>query len=141
MMRGIISFSLDHSGCKKSWQPEGTFNANSSAQSKSLLLKITTFNSFALPAKEGSGALNFFGDKQTQSHSPDRGYAPEDSRWVFNPAFFNSAVRPERSYIVGSPPVTTAISPPLAFARRAISLTSTAGCMVASQESFTSHQT
>ena len=38
-----------------------------SAHSKSDLLKMTTFNSFASGKISGNGALNFFGDRQIQS--------------------------------------------------------------------------
>jgi len=70
MINGVISADLSHSGCKKSLQVCETSPAYFSAQSKSLLLKTTIFNSFASETIPGNGALNFFGDKQIQSHVP-----------------------------------------------------------------------
>ena len=68
MINGVISAALSHSGWKKSLHDGETNAAYFSAQSKSLLLKTTIFNSFANGMIPGNGALNFFGDKQIQSH-------------------------------------------------------------------------
>ncbi len=85
------------------------------------------FNSLAFSNIEAWGALNFFGERQTQSQVPVSGYTPEVSTCVFRAELFNEAVSAVRSYITGSPPVTTTISVPLAFARLAISSTVTIG--------------
>src|SRR5688572_3120601 len=90
---------------------------------------------------EVSGALNFLGEKQTQSHVPVKGYAPEVSMLVRSPAFFNSLVNTARSYMAGSPPVITTISVPLALALLTISSMETRGWALASHDSFTSHHT
>src|SRR5947207_1759405 len=121
MISRSISFSFDHSGCRNNSQVRLTLAACSSAQSKSLLLKTMILSSFAFSNTEGCGALNFFGDKQTQSQFPVRGYAPDVSMLVFNPALCNSDVSKSKLYMAGSPPVTTAISVPDDFAFLTIS--------------------
>jgi hypothetical protein len=70
MINGVISAALSHSGCKKSLHDGETNAAYFSAQSKSLLLKTTIFNSFARGTIHGTGALILFGDKQIQTHEP-----------------------------------------------------------------------
>src|SRR6187455_58508 len=97
MINGIISAALSHSGCKKSLHDGETNAAYFSAQSKSLLLKTTIFNSLANGIIPSNGALNFFGDKQIQSHEPLNGCAPDVSIFVFKPAACNSFVNSVRS--------------------------------------------
>src|SRR5579863_10222599 len=108
MIMGVTAADLLHSGWRNRRQPGLVREAHFSAQSKSDLLKMTTFSSLATVAIPGRGALNFFGERQIQSHSPLRGHAPEVSIWVANPAWRSWWVRAEQSCIRGSPPVITA---------------------------------
>src|SRR5215212_1592010 len=141
MISGVISVALSHSGCKYNLQLSLTSTAYFSAQSKSDLLKTTIFNSFANGIIAGRGALNFFGDKQIQSHLPLNGCAPEVSIFVFNPADCNSRVNSSRLCIKGSPPVITTISAGVFFTSETKFSISIFGCISASQLSFTSHHT
>src|SRR4030095_13271815 len=141
MIWGVISGALSHSGCKKSLHDGETNAAYFSAQSKSLLLKTMIFNSFASGIISGNGALNFFGDKQIQSHLPLSGYAPDVSICVLNPADCNSLARSVRSCSKGSPPVTTTICAGVLLTSDFNLPTSYFGCFSTSQLSFTSHQT
>src|SRR5688500_1034090 len=111
MIAGVIWLDFSHSGCRYNLHAGETRPAYFSAQSKSLLLYITTFNSSASTKTRGSGGLNFLGDRQIQSHSPLRGYAPEVSMFVVNPASRRACVRFVQSCINGSPPVITASLP------------------------------
>src|SRR5690348_1949335 len=107
MISGVITSRLSHSGCRYSLHPGLTWAANSSAHLKSDLLKIIIFSSLASGMFSGSGALNFLGDKVTQSQSPVSGLEAEVSICVRRPAAFKAVVIGTRLYIDGSPPVTT----------------------------------
>src|SRR6188474_2355214 len=141
MINGVISAALSHSGCRKSLHDGATNAAYFSAQSKSLLLKTTIFNSFASGIIPDNGALNFFGDKQIQSHVPLNGYAPDVSICVFKPDCFSSLVNSSRLCIKGSPPVTTTISAGVSLTFNFKLSNFNFGCLLTSQLSFTSHQT
>src|SRR5690606_27420895 len=86
MIRGVISAAFDHSGCRYNLQLLLTCAACSSAHAKSLLLKTITLSSPATSNTSFCGALNFFGERQTQSQCPLNGYAPDVSIKVFIPA-------------------------------------------------------
>ncbi len=81
--------TLSHSGCKYNLQGGVTRAAYFSAQSRSEGLNTMIFSSFAKGKISGNGALNFFGDKHIQSHSPLKGYAPDVSILVCKPALCN----------------------------------------------------
>ena len=68
MINGVISLLYPIQVAGISLHAGETSAAYFSAQSKSDLLKITIFNSLANGIISGNGALNFFGDKQIQSH-------------------------------------------------------------------------
>ena len=87
------------------------------------------------------GALNFFGERQTQSHFPDMGLEPEVSIFISKPAFFKAVVKASKLYSKGSPPVIMANLAGCAKALVTISSIDKTGCLLASQLSFTSHQT
>src|SRR5687767_10719149 len=99
------------------------------------------FNSLAFSKIEGCGTLNFFGEKQTQSQLPLKGYAPDVSIWVLSPAFFSETVNGPSSYIAGSPPVITAIGAFVSCALVTICCMLNNGWADASHDSFTSHHT
>src|SRR5690606_2514313 len=141
IIKGVTCAALSHSGCRYSLQPEDTCAAYFSAHSKSDLLKITTFSSLASGRFSDSGALNFLGDKQTQSQSPVNGCAPEVSILVCNPAAFNDLVKGSRLCIEGSPPVITTRLAVVFFTSASICSIVMWGWLAASQLSFTSHQT
>ena len=101
--------------------------AHCSAQSKSDLIVDDHFEFVCQGGMAGRGALNFFGERQIQSHSPLRGQAPEVSIWVANPAWRRLRVRAVQSCMSGSPPVMTASRPGWVVADRTSSGTGIAG--------------
>src|SRR4051812_43378364 len=132
MISGVTIGDLLHSGCRNNLQAGETRAAYFSAHSKSLLLKITTFNSLASGKISGRGALNFLGDKQIQSQEPLTGQAPEVSILVAKPAACRESVSASRLCINGSPPVTMAIRLANALAPATISSIDCNGCLPAS---------
>ena len=140
-MSAVISSDLLHSGCKYNLQLGETCAANSSPHLKSVLLKTMIFSSFAKGTTSGNGALNFFGERHIQSHDPESGEEPEVSIFVCKPTACNLFVSVVRLCSKGSPPVTTTSSAGVLFTCFTSSSIFTCGCLLASQLSFTSHQT
>src|SRR5688572_28350663 len=104
MIIGVTIVVLSHSGCKYSLHSVETSAACFCAQSKSDLLNTTTFSSFAKGMISGNGALNFLGERQILSHSPDIGLLPDVSILFLNPFLCNACVNPVQSCIKGSTP-------------------------------------
>ena len=141
MIIGVTMEAFSHSGCRYSLQFLETNAAYFSAQSKSDILKTTTFSSSAFCNISGKGALNFLGERHIQSQFPVNGDEPDVSIFVLRPAACNALVSSVRSCINGSPPVTTTSFPGNFFALSTIPFIVFKGCALASQLSFTSHQT
>src|SRR5687767_4368134 len=141
MISGVITEAFSHSGCKYNLQCGETWPVNFSAHSKSDLLNITTLSSCASGRICDKGDLNFFGERQIQSHTPLNGCAPEVSICIFNPASWKTEVSSSRSCIKGSPPVITTICAGVFFTMASRSCIRCNGCLPPSQLSFTSHQT
>ena len=137
--RGIISSATLHSGCRNRRHSLPTRVAHSSAHAISSSLCMTTFNSSARSKASFRGFDFCFGDRQTQSNSPENGCEPEVSKNMARPRSLSWRVKGSNGYIRGSPPVMTIDCAAHATARSTISVIGVGGYIRGFQVYFASH--
>jgi len=140
VIAGSTAFRRLHSGCKYSKQSGGTQRAFSSAHAKSASESIIIFSSLACLYASAMGGRWRFGERHTQSHSPENGSVPDVSRCVRKPALCSARHNSPSGCNNGSPPVTMAIRAGKATACRTISSIGTTGKFSVFHVSLESHQ-